>query len=75
MSDASHSRFLRIVLRADSSATSSAGTITLITALLALVYTDTVAGIVAATVLFAAWVAVGVTARRHQRLGGEEPDR
>ncbi|WP_217145850.1 hypothetical protein [Streptomyces sp. AC627_RSS907] len=70
MTDASPSRFLRIVLRADSFTTSSAGTITLITALLALVFTDTVAGVVAATVLFAAWVAVGWTGRRHQQLDG-----
>jgi Flp pilus assembly protein TadG len=69
MTDAAPSRFLRIVLRADSFATSSAGTITLITALLMLVFTDTVAGFVAATVLFAAWVAVGLTGRRQQRLG------
>ncbi|MFD9903472.1 hypothetical protein [Streptomyces sp. NPDC059063] len=70
MTDTSSSGFLRIVLRADSFATSSVGTITLIAVLLALVFTDTVAGIVAAIVLFAAWVAVGWTGRRHQRLGG-----
>ncbi|MFF3690980.1 hypothetical protein [Streptomyces sp. NPDC002187] len=70
MTDASPSRFLRIVLRVDSFASSSAGTITLIGVLLALVFTHTVAGVVAATVLFAAWVAVGWTGLRHQRLSG-----
>ncbi|MEU3049408.1 hypothetical protein ABZ705_23360 [Streptomyces sp. NPDC006984] len=70
MTDTSPSRFLRIVLRVDSFATSSAGTITLIVALLALVFTDTAAGVAVATVLFVAWVAVGWTGRRHQRLGG-----
>ncbi|GHE42717.1 hypothetical protein [Streptomyces capitiformicae] len=70
MTDASPSRFLRIVLRADSFTTSSAGTITLIAVLLALLFTDTVAGTLAATVLFAAWVAVGWTGRRYQRLTG-----
>ncbi|MEU8539893.1 hypothetical protein AB0C52_07800 [Streptomyces sp. NPDC048717] len=68
MTDASLSRFLRVVLRADSFATSSAGTIILSAAVFALVFTDTVAGIAAAVVLFAAWVAVGWTGRRHQRL-------
>lgn len=70
MTQASPSRFLRIVLRADSFTTSSAGTITLISVLLTLVFTHTVAGVVAATVLFATWVAVGWTGRRHQRLSG-----
>ncbi|MFF9499717.1 hypothetical protein [Streptomyces sp. NPDC014656] len=70
MTDASPSRFLRIILRADSFTMSSAGTITMITALLALVFTDTVAGAVAAIVLFATWVAVGLTSRRYQRLDG-----
>ncbi|MDX5567994.1 hypothetical protein PYK79_38585 [Streptomyces sp. ID05-04B] len=70
VTDASPSRFLRMALRADSFATSSAGTITLISVLFALVFTNTVAGVVAATVLFAAWVAVGWTGRRHQRLTG-----
>ncbi|WP_030612052.1 hypothetical protein [Streptomyces achromogenes] len=70
MTDTSPSRLLRVVLRADSWATTSAGTMTLIAALLMLVSTDTVRGVVAATVLFAAWVAVGWTGRRHQRLGG-----
>ncbi|MEU8775509.1 hypothetical protein [Streptomyces sp. NPDC048606] len=64
------SGFLRVVLRADAFAASSAGTITLIAILLALVFTDTVAGIVAAVLLFAGWVAVGLTGRRHQRLTG-----
>ncbi|MEU6806313.1 hypothetical protein [Streptomyces neyagawaensis] len=74
MTDDSPSTFLRIVLRADSFAASSAGTITLIAVLLALVFTDTVAGFVAAAVLIAAWVAIGWTGRRHQRLTGAEPD-
>ncbi|MGW4503759.1 hypothetical protein ACWENO_03875 [Streptomyces sp. NPDC004436] len=70
MNDDSPSPLLRIVLRADSFATSAAGTVTLIAVLYGLVLTHTVAGIVAAVVLFAAWVAVGLTGRRHQRRGG-----
>ncbi|KIX76507.1 hypothetical protein ACN6AT_04850 [Streptomyces sp. JL4002] len=70
MNDDSPSPLLRIVLRADSFATSAAGTVTLIAVLFGLVFTDTGAGIVAAVVLFAAWVAVGWTGRRHQRRGG-----
>ncbi|MFJ8691982.1 hypothetical protein [Streptomyces roseolilacinus] len=78
MTDTPPSGFLRIVLRADSLAASSAGTITLITVLLMLVFTDTVAGIVTAAALFAIWVAVGWTGRRHQRSAGRDqatPDR
>lgn len=59
----SSSGFLRIVLCADSFASSSVGTITLIAVLLALVLTDTVAGIVTAIILFGAWIAVGWTDR------------
>ncbi|MFI9150517.1 hypothetical protein [Streptomyces sp. NPDC053367] len=68
MTEASPSRLLRGVLRADSFMTSSAGTITLIAVLLTLVYTETVAGFVTAGLLFTAWSAVGWTGRRHQRL-------
>ncbi|MET9428978.1 hypothetical protein [Streptomyces sp. NPDC003036] len=70
MTDTEPSRFLRLVLRADAFTTSTPGTITLIVALLTLVFTDTAAGFGAAAVLFAAWVAVGWTGRRHQRPGG-----
>ncbi|MGW6396520.1 hypothetical protein ACWFR1_40015 [Streptomyces sp. NPDC055103] len=68
MTDATPSRFLRLVLRADAFVTSRIGTLTLIPVLLVLVVTDTLVGYVAAGALFAALVAVGVVGRRHQRL-------
>lgn len=73
MANASPSGFLRFVLHADSFTTSSVGVITLSVVLLTLVSTDTVAGLIAAVVLFTAWVAIGWTGRRHQRrsAGGE----
>ncbi|CAL9458482.1 hypothetical protein SUDANB6_02588 [Streptomyces sp. enrichment culture] len=74
MIDAPPSRFLRIALRADSFAMSSTGTITLVVALLPLVLTGTLAGVVAAAVLFAARVAVGWAGRRHQAARWEEAD-
>jgi hypothetical protein len=67
MTDATPSRLRRLVLRADSFTTSSAGTITLVLLLTVLLATDTTAGYAAAIVLFAAWVAVGLTGRRLQR--------
>lgn len=67
MTDASPSRLRRLVLRADSFTTSSSGTITLVVLLTALIATGTAAGYAAAVVLFAAWVAVGLTGRRLQR--------
>ncbi|MEU7281195.1 hypothetical protein AB0A69_20765 [Streptomyces sp. NPDC045431] len=70
MTDTAPSRFLRVLLRADAFTTSTLGTITLVVVLLTLLFTDTVAGFVAAVVLFAAWVAVGWAGRRHQRLSG-----
>lgn len=73
MSTVPPSRFVRAVLRADAFAVSSAGTITLITVLLVLVVTDTAAGGFAAIALFAAWLAVGWTGRRHQSRGERSP--
>ncbi|WP_282694235.1 hypothetical protein [Streptomyces sp. CC208A] len=70
MTDATPSRFLRLVLRADAFASSRAGTMTLIPVLLALVFTETLVGYVAAGVLFAASVAVGAVGLRHERLSG-----
>ncbi|MFJ8649446.1 hypothetical protein ACIRNI_25400 [Streptomyces sp. NPDC093546] len=70
MTGTTPSRFLRLVLRADAFTTSTPGTITLIVALLTLLFTDTAAGLGAAAVLFAAWVAVGWTGRRYERLSG-----
>ncbi|MEU7697502.1 hypothetical protein [Streptomyces sp. NPDC039028] len=67
--ESSPSGFLRAVLKADSVAASSTGTVVLLSVLLALVLTETVAGFVAAIALFGAWVAVGWTGRRHQRIG------
>ncbi|MGW4780547.1 hypothetical protein ACWEPA_28285 [Streptomyces filamentosus] len=64
------SRFLRLVLRADAFAVSRTGTMTLIPVLTVLVGTDTAGGYTAAGVLFAAVVAAGMAARRHERVAG-----
>ncbi|QNP63001.1 hypothetical protein [Streptomyces genisteinicus] len=73
MSTVPPSRFVRAVLRADAFAVSSAGTTVLIAVMVALVTTGTAAGGIAATVLFAVWIAVGRTGRRHRRRGGPGP--
>ncbi|MGC0327585.1 hypothetical protein RKD23_000575 [Streptomyces sp. SAI-170] len=62
------SPFLRAVLRADAFAVSTAGTMTLTIVLLTLLFIDSVVAVVAAVVVFAAWIAVGWTGRRYERM-------
>ncbi|MFE8030836.1 hypothetical protein ACFU2K_31845, partial [Streptomyces sp. NPDC057409] len=61
---------LRLALRVDAFTSSTWGIITLTMVLGTLLLTGTTAGIVAAVLVFAAVVALGVLGRRHERLSG-----
>ncbi|MEU6979916.1 MULTISPECIES: hypothetical protein [unclassified Streptomyces] len=64
---------LRLALRVDAFTSTSRGVITMTAVLLALVFTGTTAGVVAAVVLFLAWCAIGYVGRRRQKLSGRTP--
>ncbi|MFI8326976.1 hypothetical protein [Streptomyces sp. NPDC085529] len=73
MTDATPSRFMRLVLRMDTLATSRIGTLALVPVLIVLVATDTVVGYMAAGALFSTMVAVGVAGRRSERRNSPLP--